>query len=67
MSIKRKNSVTPNTIHFLSIFLIVALILAALLLLIYSESQSDAINDIWSHFKTISLIVVGYVFGNSTK
>jgi uncharacterized membrane protein len=67
MSIKRKNSVTPNTIHFLSIFLIVALILAALLLLIYSENQSDAINDIWSHFKTISLIVVGYVFGNSTK
>lgn len=67
MSFKRINSVTPNTIHFLSIFLIGSLILAALLLLIYSENQSDAINDIWSHFKTISLIVVGYVFGNSTK
>jgi len=67
MSIKNKNPVTPNTIHFLSIFLIFALVLAAFLLLIYSENQSDAINNIWSHFKSISLIVVGYVFGNSKK
>ena len=67
MSIKRKNLVKPNTIHFLSIFLIIALVLAASLLLILAVNQSDAINDIWSHFKTISLIVVGYVFGNSEK
>ncbi len=67
MSIKRKNSVTPKTIHFLSIFLIIVLVLTALILLIFSENQSDAISDIWSHFKSISLIVVGYVFGNSKK
>jgi len=67
MSIKHKNSINSNTIHFLSIFLIVALVLAASLLLIYSENQSDAIKDIWSHFKSISLIVVGCVFGSSKK
>lgn len=67
MSIKRENSLNSNTVHFLSIFLIVSLGVAALLLVLFSENQSDAINDVWSHFKSISLIVVGYVFGNSKK
>jgi hypothetical protein len=67
MSIKRKNTINSNTVQFLSIFLIVVLVIVASLLLFMSVNQSDAINDIWSHFKTISLIVVGYVFGNSKK
>jgi|TARA_Y100000310_G_scaffold122206_1_gene120861 hypothetical protein len=67
MSKKHQVPVKPHTIDFLSILLISALILFAVLFLILSENQSDAIDDIWSHFKNISLIVVGYVFGSSKK
>jgi hypothetical protein len=40
-----------------------ALIFSSLLYIILNENRTAAMNDVWSHFKNLSLIVIGYFFG----
>jgi hypothetical protein len=43
--------------------IMLALILSSLLYIFINENRAAAVNDVWSHFKNLSLIVIGYFFG----
>lgn len=52
---------------FLSILIIICMVFFAFFYLCFSQQAVGAAQDIWQHFKTLSLIVVGYWFGSNSK
>jgi CHASE3 domain sensor protein len=64
---KHQQTIKPKAIFNLSIFIILCMLCFAVFYLYLAQDNNEAIQDIWQHFKALSLIVVGYWFGNSNK
>ena len=62
MSKIRKNQ---NTIHIISIFIIIGMFIFIPFFIIFSENPFSAIEEVWGHIKSISFIVMGYLYGST--
>lgn len=50
-----------------SLVICIGLFVSASLLLYLSDNQMAILQEIWSHFKALSLIAAGYVFGKKSE
>jgi hypothetical protein len=53
-----------SAISFISILIILETFAFAFFFIYFSNENAMAARDIWEHFKSLSLIVVGYWFGS---
>lgn len=62
MSKMRKNQ---NTIHIISILIISGMFIFIPFYIALSESSVNAIEEVWVHIKSITFIVLGYLYGSN--
>lgn len=48
----------------ISVFIMLGLVVASVIYVHYSDNKAQASNEIWQHFKTISLVMVSHFFGS---
>ncbi len=61
------NSQNSKVIIFISIFVLLCLLISATTYIFLSDDKSSASKEVFSHFRSLSILVVGYFFGHSSN